>query len=87
MEELSDCKVESYNDALLPNVYGTEVAESFKLLALKMHLQICRPNAINRSMVLATLYFENLQASNNQRSTGYSCSAVKVEGFNYGDVF
>jgi hypothetical protein len=57
MEELglSDCKVESYNDALLPNIYGNEVSESLKTLVLKMHLQICRPNVVNRSMIVATL--------------------------------
>jgi hypothetical protein len=57
MEELrlNDCKVESYEDALLPNVYGNEVSESLKTLVLKMHLQICRPNTVNRNMILATL--------------------------------
>jgi hypothetical protein len=40
---------------LLPNIYGNEVSESLKTLVLKMHLQICRPNVVNRSMIVATL--------------------------------
>jgi hypothetical protein len=57
MEEigLSDCKVESYMDALLPNTYGNEASESLKTLVLKMHFQICRPTVINKTMILATL--------------------------------
>jgi hypothetical protein len=37
MEELgqSDCKVESYNDALLPNANGKEVSESLKNISGK----------------------------------------------------
>jgi hypothetical protein len=57
MEELglNDCKVESYDDVLLPNVYGNEVSESLKTLVLKMHFQICRPDTINRNMILGAL--------------------------------
>jgi hypothetical protein len=52
---LSDCKVYSYSDVLLPSLYGNEVSESLKTLILKMHLQICRPVMINKNIILATL--------------------------------
>jgi hypothetical protein len=52
---LYDCKVESYNDVLLPSTYGNEVSETLKTLVLKMHFQICRPNTISKNMILSAL--------------------------------
>jgi exonuclease III len=48
-----DCKVESYEDVLLPSKYGNEVSETLKSIVLKMHLQISRPLIVNKSMILA----------------------------------
>jgi hypothetical protein len=55
LEEIGwgDCKVESYDDALLPSTYGNEVSETLKSIVLKMHLQISRPLIVNKNMILA----------------------------------
>jgi hypothetical protein len=55
LEEIGwgDCKVESYDDALLPSTYSNEVSETLKSIVLKMHLQISRPLIVNKSMILA----------------------------------
>jgi exonuclease III len=52
---LNDCKVDSYSDVILPNIYGDEASESLKTLILKMHLQILRPVTITRNIILAAL--------------------------------
>jgi hypothetical protein len=57
IEELGwgDCRIENYEDIVLPNMYGNEVSETLKSLIVKMHLQISRPLIVNRAMILAAL--------------------------------
>jgi hypothetical protein len=50
-----DCKVNSFEDVLVPNQYGNEVSETLKSIIIKMNIQIQRPIFDSNEIIMSAL--------------------------------